>query len=185
MPGGSLQRVGSVSDNQGYPLAYFITFRCYGTWLHGDARGSADRSGTHQPGQPLIPGTPSLQRRRQRALLHTPTTLGPPQRVVVDETIRGVCLHRRWELVALEVRAEHVHVVVSGPCQPEKIMTSFKAWSTRRLREAGLVLNGRRIWSRHGSTRYLWDERAVEAACLYTVEAQGSGDGAGPGDGPR
>ena len=25
------------------PLAYLITFRCYGTWLHGDRRGSIDR----------------------------------------------------------------------------------------------------------------------------------------------
>ena len=25
------------------PLAYFITFRCYGTWLHGDSRSSVDR----------------------------------------------------------------------------------------------------------------------------------------------
>ena len=25
------------------PLAYLITFRCYGTWLHGDQRGSIDR----------------------------------------------------------------------------------------------------------------------------------------------
>jgi len=25
------------------PLAYLITFRAYGTWLHGDARGSIDR----------------------------------------------------------------------------------------------------------------------------------------------
>jgi hypothetical protein len=25
------------------PLGYLITFRCYGTWLHGDDRGSIDR----------------------------------------------------------------------------------------------------------------------------------------------
>jgi hypothetical protein len=25
------------------PLAYLITFRCHGTWLHGDERGSVDR----------------------------------------------------------------------------------------------------------------------------------------------
>ena len=25
------------------PLAYFISFRTYGTWLHGDERGSIDR----------------------------------------------------------------------------------------------------------------------------------------------
>ena len=26
-------------NDTGIPLAYLITFRCYGTWLHGDARG--------------------------------------------------------------------------------------------------------------------------------------------------
>ncbi len=31
------------------PLAYFITFHCYGTWLQGDAPGSVDRS-HNQPG---------------------------------------------------------------------------------------------------------------------------------------
>src|SRR5437588_6892285 len=25
------------------PLAHLITFRCYGTWLHGDERGAVDR----------------------------------------------------------------------------------------------------------------------------------------------
>jgi hypothetical protein len=25
------------------PLAYLISFRAYGTWLHGDRRGSVDR----------------------------------------------------------------------------------------------------------------------------------------------
>ncbi len=26
------------------PLAYLITFRTYGTWLHGDERGSVDKN---------------------------------------------------------------------------------------------------------------------------------------------
>jgi len=26
------------------PLGYLITFRCYGTWLHGDERGSKSHS---------------------------------------------------------------------------------------------------------------------------------------------
>ena len=29
------------------PLAYLITFRSYGTWLHGDKRGSVDRFHNH------------------------------------------------------------------------------------------------------------------------------------------
>src|SRR5262249_42685946 len=36
------------------PLAYLITFRCYGTWLHGDERGSTDRH-RNQYGTPFIP----------------------------------------------------------------------------------------------------------------------------------
>ena len=31
-------------DDNEFPLAYLITFRCYGTWLHGDERGSYRRS---------------------------------------------------------------------------------------------------------------------------------------------
>jgi hypothetical protein len=31
------------SDHYRIPLAYLITFRSYGTWLHGDPRGSVDR----------------------------------------------------------------------------------------------------------------------------------------------
>jgi hypothetical protein len=36
------------------PLAYLITFRAYGTWLHGDSRGSVDRF-HNRYGVPLIP----------------------------------------------------------------------------------------------------------------------------------
>ena len=37
-----------------FALAYFITFRCYGTWLHGDERGSVDRFHNIY-GMPFIP----------------------------------------------------------------------------------------------------------------------------------
>ena len=30
-------------DDKEFPLAYLISFRTYGTWLHGDKRGSMDR----------------------------------------------------------------------------------------------------------------------------------------------
>ena len=36
------------------PQGYLITFRCYGTWLHGDGRGSVDRF-HNRYGSPLIP----------------------------------------------------------------------------------------------------------------------------------
>ncbi len=30
-----------------------------------------------------------------------------------------------------------------------------------------------RVWSRHGSTRYLWKDADVEGACVYVVHGQG------------
>jgi REP element-mobilizing transposase RayT len=99
--------------------------------------------------------------------------LGTQRRAVVDRTIREVCEYRDWVLHALNVRSNHVHIVVSAACRPEYAMTSFKSWSTRRLREARLIAPGIKIWSRHGSTRYLWSDDALVAACLYTEEDQG------------
>ncbi len=51
-------------------------------------------------------------------------------------------------------------------------MTTLKSWATRRLREAGLVGDAIRPWSEHGSTRYLWEDRDVEGACWYVLNAQ-------------
>src|SRR4029077_14507206 len=42
----------SCDDN--IPLAYLITFRAHGTWLHGDRRGSVDRF-HNRYGTPRIP----------------------------------------------------------------------------------------------------------------------------------
>ena len=43
-----------------YPLAYLITFRCYGTWLHGEERGSIDRRNYHKYGTPDMPANKKL-----------------------------------------------------------------------------------------------------------------------------
>lgn len=99
--------------------------------------------------------------------------LDAAERAIVEEAVRGVCDHRGWFLTAVHVRTNHVHAVTAAAASPERIMSDFKSWSTRRLREAGLVGADTRVWSRHGSTRYLWDEASVERAAHYVVEGQG------------
>ncbi|MEP7214250.1 MAG: hypothetical protein ABI791_14320 [Acidobacteriota bacterium] len=42
------------------PLAYLITIRMYGTWLHGDERGSVDRS-MNKFGSLRMPARPARQ----------------------------------------------------------------------------------------------------------------------------
>jgi REP element-mobilizing transposase RayT len=106
-------------------------------------------------------------------------TLDPRQRLLVHRTVVQVCDFRRWDLLALNVRTNHVHVVLSGPGEPESMMNALKSWSTRRLREEQLVPSGDRVWSRHGSTRYLWGMNAVAAACAY-VQNQNHPEGSTP-----
>ncbi len=95
------------------------------------------------------------------------------QRTVVDESIRKSCDVRGFRLLALNVRSNHVHVVVAAQEKPEKILTRFKRFSTRALRGKGLVGNNRKIWSRGGSRRYLWKRRYVDLAIDYVVYGQG------------
>jgi hypothetical protein len=52
-------------------------------------------------------------------------------------------------------------------------MNTLKAYATRKLNSAGLDGLGRHRWSRHGSTRYLWNRKQVEAAIAYIADGQG------------
>ncbi len=153
------------------PLAYLITWTTYGTWLHGDERGSADRT------SPRTPGTPYLGPDRARAsferdeLKSDPVLLTPPMRELINNIIREHCTFRGWSIHALNVRTNHVHAVVSAPVPPEKAMGELKAWASRRLHESGL-LDNEKIWTRHGSTRYLNDEASVDGAIRYVRDGQ-------------
>jgi REP element-mobilizing transposase RayT len=154
------------------PLAYLITFRCYGTWLHGDGRGSVDR--LHNVyGAELIPPNEHWQRHNTRTLGHDPAELDTFRRNAVEEAIRETCAFRNWLLRAVNVRTNHVHSVVSAGCRPEPLMKALKANATRRMRERGCWGHNHSPWSEGGSRRYLWTERSVELAVEYVVDCQG------------
>jgi hypothetical protein len=57
--------------------------------------------------------------------------------------------------------------------KPEKVMADFKAWASRRLREAFGETADRDRWTQHGSTRYLNAQPALDAAIAYVVDEQG------------
>ena len=155
------------------PLAYLITFRCYGTWLHGEERGSIDRRNYHRYGTPDMPANEKLLADERAALNTPPILLGRAQRNVVELAIQEVCEHRGYALHAVNARTNHVHSVVNASCKPEHVMDSFKAYATRKLREAGLLDQHVKPWARHGSTPYLWTEEQVERAIDYVINGQG------------
>jgi REP element-mobilizing transposase RayT len=93
-------------------------------------------------------------------------------RVVVGKTIHEVCEHKGWKIWALNVRTNHVHVVVAATSKPEMVMNALKAWSTRRLVEVGIVERRARVWTRHGSTVYLFTPEKLAEKCDYVINQQ-------------
>jgi|SRR5438270_6052166 len=159
--------------NEEFPLAYLITFRCYGTWLHGDSRGSMDRRGHNIYGTPRIAPNPKLERSDTARLNRPSVNFDSAQRAGIEEAIREVCEYRGFRLEAVNVRTNHVHVVVAAGCSPEGVMNAFKSYTTRKLRELGLLSPDVKPWARHGSTRYLWKPYHVEEAIDYVLYGQG------------
>ena len=154
------------------PLAYLITFTTYGTWLHGRDPGSVDRE-HNVPGTPVLATDPALEAANRQRLRQEPYQLDEARRTVVLRTIREVAAHRRWQLWAVHVRTNHVHIVVTAARKPEKVMADFKAWASRRLREACGESADRDRWTQHGSTRYLNTQASLDAAVAYVVDEQG------------
>ena len=164
---------------------WFLTWRTYGTWLPGDERGWADK-----PGRLCEPDAERESTTRQ-LMTETELTLEADQRKIVEATITDHCRIRRWQLLAVSCRTQHVHVVVAAPNRdPDEVMDQFKAWCTRRLKEhlsskpeapakvPGLKPDAQakvreNWWTQRGSKRRLFDEDSVEAAVRYVLEGQG------------
>jgi REP element-mobilizing transposase RayT len=162
-----------IYENNKFPLAYLLTFRTYGTWLHGDDRHSVDRHGRNIYGTPDISPNQKLQSQMQRELKQPAIIFNLLQRTVVEKAIRELCKQRNYHLQAINVRSNHVHAVLSVQAKPERIANAFKAFATKKLREENLFPKDAQIWSRGKSRRYLWKPRYVALAIDYVLYGQG------------
>jgi hypothetical protein len=72
------------------PLAHLITFRCYGTWLHGDKRGSIDLF-HNAYNSPYIEPNPRWHHHNAQALVGKPVILNARRRTAVERAIRETC----------------------------------------------------------------------------------------------
>jgi REP element-mobilizing transposase RayT len=153
------------------PLAYFITFTCYGTWLHGDERGSVDDE-HNAPGTPLLPADQGRRAREQDELAGPPYQLDALRRQVTLEAVCEIARRKGWVLHAAHVRTNHVHIAVTAAGTPERVMNDFKTAASRRLNKAFPAERDRTRWTRHGSTRYLWTDEAVAEKVHYALHGQ-------------
>lgn len=155
------------------PLAYLITFRSYGTWLHGDIRGSVDRDNTTF-GASRVEHRPARKTYEISMLNREPVLLDAQMRHSVEHAIRETCEKRGWKLRAVNVRTNHAHSVVStGQLNADSVLAAFKANATRVMREYGCWSSAETPWVKKGSRRYLWNENSVDRAVDYVLFGQG------------
>jgi REP element-mobilizing transposase RayT len=159
-------------NNTDIPLAYLITFRSHGTWLHGDPRGSVDRF-HNLYGDPYLPTNHAWKHHNHKTLKKRPFILRAKARGSVEKAIRETCSIRQWYLLAFNVRTNHVHAVVTANRKPELVLNAFKANATRQLRQDGLWPHLFSPWVDKGSKVRLWNEQSVANAISYVLYGQG------------
>jgi REP element-mobilizing transposase RayT len=106
--------------------------------------------------------------RTQGEARHTHLTLGSRRRLAPNE-----------RLPAVNVRTNHVHVVVTAERHPSDIMDQLKGWCARKLSDdAGLTTPaakraGRRHWfTDAGDKEKIEDEEHFANAIRYVLERQ-------------
>ena len=160
------------------PIGYLLTWVTYGTWLPGDARGWVD----YQHGLQLP--RPVRERDASAKMTEDAYRLSPEQRKAVEAQVAETCHYRGWHLHAVNCRSNHIHVVVSAPnnIQPKKIVADMKSWATKRLKTLAYASGYEGVgennacrenwWAERGSTRYLYNQKALDAAIFYVMEGQ-------------
>ena len=79
------------------PLAFLITFRSHGTWLHGDERGSVNRF-RNQYKSTRLPAEKKWLETNTKRLRDEPVILDADQRGCVKAAANQTCKFRKWHL---------------------------------------------------------------------------------------
>ena len=149
------------------PVAFFITWTVYGTFLQGDSRWWRNRNSGEQPPQPL------LQQWHRKRLNHDVVLLGDEHRNVVETEVNHHCQRRGWKLWTVNARTNHGHVVVTATgYAADKVRDQLKANCTRGVREIDKQFIDRPVWTTKGDVVFVETESDLETVIEYVAEAQ-------------
>jgi hypothetical protein len=148
------------------PLAFFITWTMYGTWLPGDQRGwNQKRVGGFQLPDP-VNETAARKRMPEPAF-----QICDDHKEIVRSTVLKHCEIRGWHFHVVNPRSNHVHVVVTASSyDPKSVMEQFKTWCTRNLKSAGVQREN--FWTEGGSKRCVNTEEELQRVIFYASEGQ-------------
>jgi len=156
---------------------WLLTTTTYGSWLPGDSRGFvsnvADGPGPeirhNIPGTPYDKDMPGLVRVSRASLKGPPIYLVTEQADETFERFKETARYRLWLLCAVAVLANHLHIVVGvpGDPDPEDLLRDFKSYASRGLNRRWPKPESGTWWTTSGSKRKLPDEQALLAAIDY------------------
>ena len=165
--------------------AWLITSTFYGQWLPGDERGSVTNVRDPRPGaskksvrvehaaigEDYEVAMPGLQWAAREQLKGSPVALELPQAEQLLEQFLETAAYRKWELHAVSIMFNHVHLVVEAPSKVGKsdLLRDLKSYGARRLnRKFGSRESGT-WWSDGGSCRPI---RYLAGAKFYVSHRQ-------------
>jgi REP element-mobilizing transposase RayT len=156
---------------------WLLTSTTYGNWLPGDPRGFVGTTKTLL-GVSSIRNLPGTEHDRDNLRLRNfarSTLKGPPillslaQACVMHSQFHETAAHKGWMLSAVGIMANHIHLVVGvpGDPDPETVLGVFKSYGSRALNRNWQRPESEMWWTESGSKRKLRDEAAVLAAVEY------------------
>ncbi len=149
------------------PVGFFITWTVDGTFLQGDTRWWRKRSSGEQSPQPL------LQQWHRDRLKHDVILLNDGHRKVVKSEIEYHCKRRDWKLWVVNVRTNHLHVVITASGRTgDKVRDQLKANCTRGIRGIDSRFADRPVWTTKGDVQFLKTDDELNQAILYAGAAQ-------------
>jgi hypothetical protein len=122
---------------------WLLTSSTYGSWLPGDERGFVcslrDESGQriihNVPGTPYDADLPALKQYAEKLLKCDPIRFTLAQAEALWSQFLETAGYRGWQLLVVGIMANHIHLVVGVPGDPDpkKILGDFKSYGSRAL----------------------------------------------------
>jgi REP element-mobilizing transposase RayT len=161
-------------------LAFHITFGTYGTRLHGDPRGTVDRS-MNRPGDPIIGRDDDWQRFERSRLRFDPIVLSRAQMVFAEQAVPPICERGGWQLWTTAAGPDHIHVVLTPTpdVDGEGIRRIFKRWLGQALSQRWPLQKDATWWAEGGSVRWVWTQQYFDNVYGYVDGQRASGPYAG------
>jgi len=161
-----------------FPLAYHLTFGTYGTRLHGDPRGTVDRS-HNRPGEPIIGADPAWWSREAASLRFPPVYLTLDQRRFAEATLPDICARGGWTHLICSAGPDHVHTLLSTAAEGAAVRRWLKRWLGEALSRRWPLPQGQSWWAEGGSVKWVWTQDYLDNVYEYILR-QRSTPGAPP-----